>query len=584
MTGRNTTSTRTDIRPRAGRTGSRVTAGHGATTPATAVATALAAALAVSLAIVLAVSLASVAHAATLFSDDFDTGSAAGWTRSGGSWSVVTDGSGVYRQSGTGSDAKAQAGATWTDQAVQARVNPLAFGGSDRFVGVAARARNMTTYYYLALRADGQVVLGRRGSGGYTTLASAPTTVTPGSWHTVRLEAFGTDLRGYVDGRALLSTVDSTLGSGRVGLVTYYASASFDDVTVTDSAGPGPSPSATPEPSGTPSPTPAPTISPTPTGPPTPTPTPTGSPTPTSPPPVPRPGQPDGYAAVPAMGLPGTTGGVGGPTVTVTTAVELAQYAGANTPYVIEVSGRIQVSGMVTVVADKTIVGLGDTAEIVGGGLQLGTTTRPGNNVIVRNITFRDADDDSISVHNGSHHVWIDHNEFYPGYDGSVDVKRRSSYVTVSWNRFHGTDKSMLLGHSDSFTDDIGYLKVTYHHNYFDGSHQRHPRVRFGEPVHVYNNYYRGIGLYGVVSTENAGVLVEGNYFADVAYPCHSASGYADSGPGRLVQRHNVFVRSGVCETNGTVAEPGSYYSYTLDDAAQVPQIVSAGAGVGRIN
>ena len=35
----------------------------------------------------------------------------------------------------------------------------------------------------------------------------------------------------------------------------------------------------------------------------------------------------------------------------------------------------------------------------------------------------------------------------------------------------------------------------------------------------------------------NAGVLVEGNYFENVPFPCFSASGYAESGPGRLVQR-----------------------------------------------
>ena len=203
--------------------------------------------------------------------------------------------------------------------------------------------------------------------------------------------------------------------------------------------------------------------------------------------------------------------------------------------------------------------------------------------MIIRNITFREASDDSVSVHNGSHHVWIDHNEFYPAFDGSVDVKHQSTYVTISWNTFHQTDKTMLLGHSDSFTDDIGYLKVTYHHNLFDGSTQRHPRVRFGEPVHVYNNYYRGVGLYGVASTENAGVVVEGNYFEDTAFPCYSAGGYADSAPGRLVQRANAFVRSGPCEANGTVAEPSAYYSYHLDTATSVPAAVTAGAGVGRI-
>ncbi|MEU8821598.1 pectate lyase [Actinoplanes sp. NPDC048796] len=287
----------------------------------------------------------------------------------------------------------------------------------------------------------------------------------------------------------------------------------------------------------------------------------------------------DGFASVSG----GTTGGAAGPTVTVTTGADLARYAGANTPYTIMVSGRVSVGGMVTVVANKSIIGVGSTAEITGGGLQLGTTTRPGNNVIIRNLRFSGASDDSISVTNGAHHVWIDHNEFLPAYDGSLDIKRQSTFVTVSWNHFRGTGKTMLLGHSDNYSADIGYLKVSYHHNYFDGSNQRHPRVRFGEPVHVYNNYYRNVGLYGIASTENAGVVAEGNYFENVAHPCHSTGGYAESNPGRLVQRANAFVNSGPCEAGGTVTEPGTYYSYTLDPASSVPSLVTAGAGVGRL-
>jgi pectate lyase len=267
----------------------------------------------------------------------------------------------------------------------------------------------------------------------------------------------------------------------------------------------------------------------------------------------------------------------------VTTGADLATYAGANTPYTILVSGRLTVSDMITVVANKSILGVGSTAEITGGGLQLGSTTRPGNNVIIRNIRFSGASDDSVSVTNSAHHVWIDHNEFLPAYDGSLDVKRQSTFVTVSWNRFAGTDKSMLLGHSDTYTADVGYLKVSYHHNYFDGSNQRHPRARFGDPVHVYNNYYRNIGLYGIASTENAGVVAEGNYFENVPFPCYSVGGYAESNPGRLVQRNNAFSNSGTCEAGGTVTEPSTYYAYTLDPAANVPALVTAGAGVGKI-
>ena len=63
----------------------------------------------------------------------------------------------------------------------------------------------------------------------------------------------------------------------------------------------------------------------------------------------------------------------------------------------------------------------------------------------------------------------------------------------------------------------------------------------------------------------------------------YSASGYADSGPGRAVARNNVFVRSGTPEVSGSVIEPGTYYSYTVDSPANVPAAIRAGAGVGHI-
>ncbi|WP_233439850.1 pectate lyase family protein [Lentzea atacamensis] len=125
---------------------------------------------------------------------------------------------------------------------------------------------------------------------------------------------------------------------------------------------------------------------------------------------------------------------------------------------------------------------------------------------------------------------------------------------------------STLIGHSDgSASTDKAHLKVSNHHNFFDGSRQRHPRVRFGEPAHVYNNYFRSNDLYGVASTMDAGVLVEGNYLENVPHPI--LVGYGDSGPGWVVQRNNIFAGSGAPQTAGTVQEPRSYYSCTLDNA-----------------
>ncbi|WP_219601820.1 pectate lyase family protein [Nonomuraea indica] len=525
----------------------------------------LLAALAAAIAATLLGALALVpsASAATLFGDDFEDGDTTGWSRSGGSWSVVTDGSRAYRQSGTGADARALAGAGWTGQSVQARVRPIAFNGTGRYAAVLARAQSTSAHYFLGV-GDGGVVLGKRSGGGPVTLATAAATVTPGTWYTVRLEAFGTSLRGFVDGVEVVSAMDATYSSGRAGLAGYYASASFDDVLVTDVGGPS--------------------------GPPV---TPTVTPTVTPPPPgdCPTSGTPSGFASVNAWGQNGTTGGAGGPTVEVDTANELIMAIGQSGPLNVCVRGMIAVpAGMHNVASDKTIVGVGSGSGITGGGLNIGlpvddaVTSPPANavhNVIIRNLVFRGATDDSINVQMFSHHVWIDHNDLCCGYDGLLDIKRGSSYVTVSWNHAHQHTKNMLLGHSDgNAAQDVGRLMVTYHHNWFDRTPQRNPRVRFGEPVHVYNNYYVYNTDAGVACQANAGCLVEGNYFELVEEPVTNS--YA--GPsGRCVARDNVFVESGRPDCGGSVREARDFYAYTLDDPNSVKAAVTAGAGVGKI-
>jgi len=101
-------------------------------------------------------------------------------------------------------------------------------------------------------------------------------------------------------------------------------------------------------------------------------------------------------------------------------------------------------------------------------------------------------------------HVWVDHCTFDDGperaeraifgrplvrHDGLLDITKQSSHVTVSWNRFIGSDKASLVGSGDGQTGDQGKLKITYHHNRWDDVRERAPRVRYGE-VHVYNNLH----------------------------------------------------------------------------------------------
>jgi pectate lyase len=287
----------------------------------------------------------------------------------------------------------------------------------------------------------------------------------------------------------------------------------------------------------------------------------------------------------------GTTGGAGGATVTVSSFADFrtqAQNSGART---ILVNGMLSGSGTVEISANKTIRGVGANSGISGTTLNI-EDMNPAN-VIIQNMNIRGVPgNDAIQIESATH-IWIDHNtmsstiEDDPDfYDGMLDITHAGDYITVSWNIIRNHWKTSLVGHSDdNASEDRGHLRVTYHHNWFDRTFERSPRVRFGETIHVFNNYYSNVinnaDSYAIASTMDAGLLVEGNVFENVQQACWSASGYADSGPGRLVARNNSLTNSGPCETNGTVAPIP--YNYTADNVGTVRQSVTAGAGAGRL-
>ncbi len=301
---------------------------------------------------------------------------------------------------------------------------------------------------------------------------------------------------------------------------------------------------------------------------------------------------PIGFASVNALGQDGTTGGAGGATVTVTTAQEFMTAVARKEPLVIRVNGLLTLPRrMVDVTSDKTILGVGAQSGFTGGGLTVGPDTDDNateppavtvKNVILRNLIFTDLPDDAINIQGGAHHVWIDHCDLSKAYDGLIDIRLGASYVTVSWNRLSEHSKTSLVGSDDSNGPlDIGRLRVTFHHNFFDGTVQRNPRVRFGEPVHIFNNFYLNNIDVGVACFMNSGCLVEGNYFDGLRLPI-TIQGPTE--PGRAVERNNVYVRSGAPVVGGAVREPGEFYRYTLDNPAQIKAIVMLGAGVGKLN
>jgi pectate lyase len=287
----------------------------------------------------------------------------------------------------------------------------------------------------------------------------------------------------------------------------------------------------------------------------------------------------------------GTTGGAGGTTVTVTSFADLLTEAKTAGSRIIRVNGTFTCAEDVVVTSDKSILGVGSDSGLTGCGLSI----TDASNVVVRNMNISKVlattgSGDAIHVEHATR-VWLDHNDLSSDtthasdyYDGLIDLTHAADYVTVSWNVLHDHIKCSLVGHSDTNgAEDIGHLRITYHHNLFRNCGQRSPRVRFGNPIHVYNNYFVQTTTagysYSIATTDGAGILLEGNYFENVPTPVHL--GEASSAAGSLVARDNYSVGSGPIVTSGSVA--AIPYTYQLDPAADVKSIVTEGAGTGKI-
>ncbi|OAR25736.1 pectate lyase [Streptomyces sp. ERV7] len=293
----------------------------------------------------------------------------------------------------------------------------------------------------------------------------------------------------------------------------------------------------------------------------------------------------DGFASVDALGQNGTYGGRGGRTVTVSTLADLEKYAGAPEPYVIVVAGPITmvpVGKEIKVASDKTIIGSGTLGRIVGGGFFLGQGV---HNVIIRNLTIGDSyqgvwndkehDFDAIQM-DGAHHVWIDHNDLRHTADGLIDVRKDSTYVTVSWNRLSNANKAFGIGWTPNVVTDI-----TIHHNWIRETEQRNPSTDNAAHAHLYNNFLEdapGTSIkssYGNYARGSTRMLLENSYFQGMNNPVIRDATAA------LTQRGNLF--SGTSGRNesggGTAFDPKKYYGYTPDAAGDVPALVKSGAG-----
>ena len=235
-------------------------------------------------------------------------------------------------------------------------------------------------------------------------------------------------------------------------------------------------------------------------------------------------------------------------------------------PVAIRIIGQVTLSGLackdvssayaigVKGASNVTFEGIGDDATLYEAGVAVFQST----GIEVRNLGLMNwgggGDGDGISLKQ-SVGVWVHNNDVFYGNagsdgdqakgDGSMDLKDNSQYVTVSYNHFWDSGKMSLCG----MKSESGENWITYHHNWFDHSDSRHPRIRTMS-VHVYNNYYDGNAKYGVGAAKDSEAFVEANYFRNCNYPMLSsmqgsdvlAGGIFSSENGGVIKAYNNYM------------------------------------------
>jgi pectate lyase len=171
-----------------------------------------------------------------LLSDDFESrfpGHEQWWFPRLGTWSEVVAGSTVFAQTSITTDGRITTDIDVDDQVIQARARATQFAAGDRWFGLISRLQDNNNFYFLTVRSSNSVSLRKFVNGQVVVLDTATFPVSVGTWYTLRLEAVGDSLRGYVNDRPLVEAIDDDFAAGTWGLATSRAAAQFDNVRVT---------------------------------------------------------------------------------------------------------------------------------------------------------------------------------------------------------------------------------------------------------------------------------------------------------------------------------------------------------------
>ena len=349
-----------------------------------------------------------------------------------------------------------------------------------------------------------------------------------------------------------------------------------------------------------------------------------------------------GYASITTDSGDGYTisGGAGASaanTVTIASYADLVakkDILSSDEPKIITISGTISTKDNVNpLLSEKYTIGsnstiYGDTTS--QGRLQNIEFVVEGENVIIRNMMFgeviswdgytKSGADDALSL-NGATHVWVDHCEFQSHltpqdldgneitsgnyystnekwkkdfYDGLLDIKNGSTWITISNCYFHDHWKACLCASGDAApnkntttgaTDED--MRLTFYNNYWKDINARQPLFRWGK-AHIFNSYFVSsnnemIGAStGINCRAGSHIYIDNNTFENIKTPIGYYNDESESQTGYWVNKDNTFTNcTNSVGTSSTTYQPP--YSWTPKSASEAKTYVQNNAGVGKL-
>ena len=347
------------------------------------------------------------------------------------------------------------------------------------------------------------------------------------------------------------------------------------------------------------------------------------------------------------------TGGAGASaanTVTISSYAELVakkDLLSSDEPKIITISGTIStaqnenplLSEKYTIGSNSTVYG--DTAN--QGRLRNIEFIVEGENVIIRNMMFgeviswdgakiddatvKSGADDAFSL-NGATHVWVDHCEFQSHltpqdlngneitssnpyyatdtsedgikkwqkdfYDGLLDIKNGSTWITISNCYFHDHWKACLCASGDAApnkntttgaTDTD--MRITFYNNYWKDINARQPMLRWGK-AHIFNSYFyseatdmNGAST-GINCRAGSEFYIDHNTFQNIKTPIGYYNDTSASNTGYWRNVENEFPNcTNPVDTSLTGYIPP--YTWNPKTAKETVEYVKENAGVGKL-